>query len=251
MRVEQNQTKNRRLLRRRALGEVSATTHVSTEKRAKKRKGSRFVGPARLGDDQKLQLFEALEKNRVGDEMGRQIFVGAVEYQISAFAHRLEHFVAPESEPPGLDAAQEQTLRTIAEKARILSGLLRELPDSAKTQIIQGLATADELARGYDERYLQALEYEIGRLERACIVALGEPKPANSGQEPGPDPAVTREIVAKLAEIFSECFEMQPTADENGPFRASLRVIGKITGLTIGHEPEFLAQVLAADAPGR
>ena len=69
-----------------------------------------------------------------------------------------------------------------------------------------------------------------------------EPEP------PEPDPASSSEFVAKLAEIFAECFETAPTADEDGPFRATLQVLGDVTGLLIGQDPEFIAGALAEES---
>jgi hypothetical protein len=246
MRLEQDQSSHPRLLRKPALGEVSATTHIKAEKKVEQPRGSRFVGATHMDDGQKARICMALKDKSVGDEIGRQIFIGAVEYQISAFAHRLEH--RPEPEPEHRtgrpNASLEKTLQAIVETARALSALLRELPDSAKTGLTKALAAQDELGRGYDERYLCGLGCEIDRLEHACTAAVD----ASGPKEPEADPDSSRAFVAKLAEIFVECFEMQATAQEDGSFRASLIVLGEVTGLVIGHEPEFLAQVLAAES---
>ena len=104
--------------------------------------------------------------------------------------------------------------------------------------------------RGYDGRFLFELSLEIERIERACIAAAGTPE--TRPPEPEPEPvsrpnlAVSRELVSKLAGVFSECFEMEPTAEENGPFQAALEVLGEVTGLAIAHAPAFLVQVLNA-----
>ncbi len=83
MRLEHDQSTHPRLLRKPALGEVSATTRITAEKKPKKPKGSRFVGATHLDDDQKVLICKALKKGKIGDEIGRQIFIGALEYQIS------------------------------------------------------------------------------------------------------------------------------------------------------------------------
>lgn len=244
MRLEQDRIKHTRLLRKPVLGDVSANTHIKTEKKVKSSKGSRFVGATHLDDDQKARICKALKKKKVGDEIGRQIFIGAVEYQLSAFAQRLEHRIEREPKISALNAALEKTLRAIVEKARVLSALLRDLPDSAKANLTSTLTSQDDRGRGYDQRYLCELGCEIDRLERACDTAIGDVGPET--QEP--DPASSREFVAKLAYIFSECFESAPTADEDGAFRAALEVLGEVTGLVIGTEPEFITRALSTEA---
>jgi hypothetical protein len=243
MHLEHDQSTHPRLLRKPALGDVSATTHIAGKKKPKKPKGSRFVGPTHLDDDQKARICNSLEKQGIGDDIGRQIFIGALEYQISAFAHQLGRQVQMEPKKGGLRSAVEKTLQAIAEKARILSGLLRELPTDSKSSLTANLAARDERGRGYDERYLCELGCEIDRLERACSAIDHDLEP----EEAEPDPASSRDFVAKLANVFSECFEMQPSAEADGPFRYSLQVVGDVTGLAIGSEPGFLAEVLAAE----
>jgi len=244
MRLEQDQTSHPRLLRKPTLGEVSATTHIKAQKKIEQPKGSRFVGATHLDDGLKARIGMALKDASIGDDIGRQIFIGALEYQISAFAHRLEYRSEPEHRTGHPSSAVEKTLQAIVEAARALSALLRQLPDSAKTGLTKALAAQDELGRGYDERYLWELGCEIDRLEHACTAAVDAAGP----EAPESDGDSSREFVAKLAEIFAECFEMQATAQEDGPFRASLIVLGEVTGLVIGHEPEFLAQILTTES---
>ena len=232
-----DQSTHPRLLRKPAIGKIPATAEIKVATGQQRRKGSRFVGPTQLDDNQKSRIRAALEKKKIGDEIGREIFIGALEYQISAFAGRLKRLPAPpEPQTQGTNAARDKTLSAIALKASSLSALLRELADGAKARAIKALATQDRLGRGYDERYLCELGGEIDRIERACIAAAASPDPA----EPEPDPAPSRELVARLAGVFSECFEMEPTADEDGAFRATLAVLRQVTGLAIGQEPAFL-----------
>jgi hypothetical protein len=246
MRLEHDQSTHPRLLRKPVLGEVSAKTRIATEKKPKNSKRSRFVDATHLDDDQKARFCGALEKHKIGDELGRQIFLGAVEYQISTFAHQLEHRVETKPESGGLSPAMGKTLQAIAEKARVLSGLLREMPTDAKATLTTSLTDQDGRGRGYDERYLCELGCEIDRLERACTAIGHDSVP----EKTGPDPAQSSDFVAKLAEVFSECFEMQPSAEADGPFRAALRTLCDVTGLVIGTDPEFLARVLADKARG-
>ena len=242
MRLEQDQSTHPRLLRKPAIEDVSVKTQIKVEAKQTKPRGSRFVGATHLDDYQKAQIFKALKKEKIGDEIGRQIFIGALEYQISTFAERLERRMDPEPEADGLNAAVQNTLKAIVEKAHALSDLLRQFPDGAKANLISNLTAQDERGRGYDERYLCELGCEVDRLERASAAAADQ---VAVGPEPAlPNPASSSDFVAKLADVFSECFEMQPTPDANGPFRASLLVLGDVTGLVIGSEPEFLSRAL-------
>jgi hypothetical protein len=243
MRLEHDQTTHPRLLRKPALGEVSAGTRIKSEKKSENPRGSRFVGATHLDDHQKAQICNALKAKQVGDEIGRQIFIGAVEYQLSTFANSLSQRSEPERRPRGLNAALEKTLQAIVEKARALSLLLRDLPDSARAKLTGSLTSQDARGRGYDDRYLCELGLEIDRLEQACTAVSDDLEP----EAAEPDPAPSRDFVAKLADIFSECFEMPPTAAEDGPFRTSLEVLSEVTGLMIGSEPEFLEQILAGE----
>jgi hypothetical protein len=207
--------------------------------------GSRFVEATHLDDEQKRRIDEALTQRRIGDEMGRAIFIGALEYQLSAFGRQLvrRDALPPRPAPRG-DSAQPQAVQDIARQARRLVGLLQALPDASKAALAGALAAQDRLSRSYDERYLRDLAAEIERLQRACGAAdalpVAEPEP------PAEDPAPSRPFVAKLAKVFEECFEMAPTADEDGPFRATLAILDEVTGLLIGHEPDFLAEILSA-----
>jgi hypothetical protein len=179
--------------------------------------------------------------------MGRAIFIGALEYQLSAFAGRLQRREEiPPSPEPHRDAAMEQALADIATRSRALAGLLRDLPDAPRAGLTAALSTRDRFARGYDACYLRELTCELERLERACAASAVPEETAPPAEDPGP----SRPFVAKLAKIFAECFEMAPTADEDGPFRAALEVLDAETGLVIGHSPELLAQVLRSSPSG-
>jgi len=248
MRLEQDQSTPPRLLRKLTMGELSNLSGIKVEKKGKKPKGSRFVDPVQLDEDQRSRISKALKEKKIGDEMGREIFVCALEYQLSDFSTKLERRVEPESEPESdaHDAEMAKALRTVAEQAAGLSRLLWALPDGARERVTETLAREQGLWRGYDGRYLGELSLEIDRLERACVAAGGEPEPPEPEREPEPktDPAVSRELVSKLAGIFSDCFEMEPTAEEGGPFDSSLGILSEVTGLVIDHEAAFLAQVL-------
>jgi len=203
---------------------------------------SRFVGATHLDEKQKLDIERALKQRRIGDDMGRQIFIAVVEYQLSAFADQLMRSDGPnvETVPRPRDRALEQILLAVEEQARLLSELLLQVPRPSMPELARVLTAQDERGRAYDEGYLCELGGEIDRLRRACNAMTT----TEETQETGPDPETSVGFVSKLAGIFAECFEQEPTAAEDGPFRACLEVLDEMTDYVIGHEPGFLSRIL-------
>jgi len=230
-----------------AIARAKAAHQPTSQPSAKgKPRGSRFVEATHLDQERKQRISRALAEERIGDDMGRTIFIGALEYQLSAFGRRLvrRDALPPKPAESSEDSTQTLALQAIAGQARTLVGLLQALPETSMADLTGALADQDRLSRGYDERYLRDLAAELERLGLACGAAgtapVLEPEP------PAEDPTPSRPFVAKLAKIFEECFEMKPTAEADGPFRATLAMLEEITGLVIGHEPNFLADILSA-----
>jgi len=196
-----------------------------------------------LDEKQKLGIEKELKRRRIGDEMGRQIFIAALEYQISNFAGQLMRSDAPRDEPAPRprDRALEQILIAVEEQARLLSELLLQVPKPSMPELARVLTAQDERGRNYDEGYFCELGSEIDRLRRACNAMTDIEKPIDTG----PDPESSGAFVRKLAGIFSECFEQEPTAAADGPFRSCLEVLDQMTDYVIGHDPEFLSRMLA------
>ena len=117
----------------------------------------------------------------------------------------------------------------------------RRLAGSSLEALTRGLTDRDRLGRGYDEAYLRLLACEVGRVEEACA---GAARRAPQPEVPAEDPAPSRELVAKLASIYTDCFEEEPTAEADGRFAALLAVLSEEMDLVIGHDPAFLAEVI-------
>jgi hypothetical protein len=266
MRLEPNPNTHPRLLRKAALPEELAIEHKAKagQKRGSAKapaslkspgtasaapgqgsRDSRFIDPVHLDEHQKSEICKALKRKQVGDEMGRQIFVAAVEYQLSAFSDQLVRgdIPAPAHAPAPRDRALEQILLAVEEQARMLSDLLLQIPQPSRPALVRVLTAQDERGRAYDEHYLSELVCEIDRLRNAC----GTMTAVTETPQPGPDPESSRGFVHQLAGVFSECFEQTPTAAEDGPFRACLMVLEEYTGLLIGHEPGFIARAIDQD----
>jgi len=221
---------------------------TSVRSKSKGRPGdSRFVGATHLDEKQKLDIEKELKRRRIGDEMGRQIFVAAVEYQLSAFADQLQtsdETPRTEPPPPPRDRALEQILIAVEEQARLLSELLLQVPKPSMPQLARVLTAQDERGRNYDEGYLCELGGEIQRLRRACNAMTGIEEPPDTDPETDPDPETSGAFVRKLAGIFAECFEQDPTAAADGPFRTCLEVLDQMTPYVIGHDPDLLSRIL-------
>ncbi len=240
MRLEHETNTHPRLLRNSALGDESSPSKGKKQADRRKAQGTRFVGATHLDERQKAEISRELTERCIGDEMGRQIFVCALEYQLTVFGPQLEKRTEPDPEALERQALIAQSLRDIAEKARTLASLLRALPEPLQGKLCQTLCAQDSLRRTYDERYLCELGCEIDRMERATSTAADDVQL----EAVRDDPAPSREFVTKLAQIYAECFEAEPTADADGGFGFALETLGEVTGLVIGHEPGFLAEIL-------
>jgi hypothetical protein len=240
MRLEHEIKTQPRLLRKSDIGGADPAPKGKKPEARGKAKGTRFVGATHLDERQKAQISQALKKQRIGDDMGREIFVCALEYQLTVFGPQLERRQQPDPAVLERQAALARTLREVADRAQALSSLLRELPELSKSGVLQTLAAQDNLRRGYDERYLCELGREIDRMERASATAADNVQAEVIRDNPAP----SRDFVAKLAKVYAECFEAEPTAEADGGFGFALETLGEVTGLVIGHEPAFLAEIL-------
>lgn len=229
MRLE-HQITHPRLLRKAARGDGPAKATAGDA--ADGRKASRFVDATLIDQERKAAILSALQQRQIGDELGREIFVAAVEYQLTAFAHHLASAPLPTPEPdPGLQVA--------AERAQAFVSLLEHLPEKARRLLAERLAETGEGRQTAGQDRLCELGCEIAHLERACRSAAEAPQPAA-----GPE----LELVGQLARAFAACFEETPSAAPDGAFATTLQVLVEQTGLAIPHSPGLLGQALAGPA---
>lgn len=240
MRLEHEMNTHPRLLRTSALEKKDGAAKAKRRKRRDDADDTRFIGATHLDERRKTEISRALEKRRIGDAMGRQIFVVALEYQLTVFGAQLEQL--SQTDPKAVEAQAQMTeaLQGISAHARLLGPLLRQLPEQLKGKLTEAATAQDARGRTYDERYLCELGCEIDRLEQAAAAAAeaAQPEPVRD------DPSPSRPFVAKLAKVYAECFEEKPTADADGGFAFALETLEGVTGLVIGHEPQFLAAIL-------
>lgn len=233
MRLE-HQITHPRLLRKAASdGERTAKPGRRSDKATS---GSRFVGATALDEGQRVRIAHALRERRIGDEVGRQIFIGALEYQLCAFGAQLGR-QEPQGPGRGADDPLERALRGVLAAARRLAELLRGLPEAARSELSGGLAREHADTRARADRRLTELAGEVERLAEAGGTAA-ETQAARS------QPAPPAELLARLAKAYAECFEQAPTAEPEGPFQTTLDVVAEITGLVLAPKPALLARAL-------
>jgi hypothetical protein len=209
-------------------------------------KGEHFVEPWRLTDREKAAIAKALEKRKIGDAEGRRIFVGALEYELSAF--RVAEARQPVEEPAPLEV-DLSALRAIAGVAQDLAAKLGEIPQDQEPALLQTLEVQDEMGRGYSARYLDRLYQEVSRLAEACGLLSAEleaaqPREALPAEETSP---AMLELISSLTHVFEECFEQTPTTAARGAFAATLKAVADGVGLEIPRSREVLEQVLGSE----
>jgi hypothetical protein len=242
MRLEHETNTHPRLLRKSASGEPDAKSGSKKQADRGQAQGTRFVGATHLDDQRKSAISRALKEQEIGDEIGRQIFVCAVEYQLTVHGPQLGSRSPPNPEALEREAELTAAVMTIAETAGAMLSLLRALPESSRSRLSETLTAQDTLRRTYDDRYLCELGNEMGRLQRAAAAAAE----AVQLEEIPDDPAPSRDFVTNLVKAYAECFEQRPTAAADGGFSFALQTLGEVTGLVIGYEPAFLAEILPA-----
>lgn len=231
-------------LRRLSLGAKKSGKPASADDEG----GDHFVAPWRLTEQEKSAVSAALEKRKIGDALGRRIFVGALEYELSEF--RVAEAAQPGSKParkPAAPQADASVLEAIERMARELAAKLGEIPEDQEPSLLATLEAHDEMGRGYSTRYLDVLFQEASRLAEACGLAasaLAAPvEPPKTEPAPGPSPAMLK-LLGSLTHVFEECFEQVPTASPRGEFAASLKAVSDAVGLDIPRTGEVLAQVV-------
>jgi hypothetical protein len=224
-------------LRRLSLGSAAP------DKPATGAKGEHFVEPWRLSDREKSAISKQLQKRKIGDVEGRRIFVGALEYELSAYRVAEAGQTAAEPSPPEVDLS---ALQTIDRVARELAAKLGEIPQDQEPALLETLEAQDEMGRGYSARYLDRLYQEACRLAEACglvAAALAAEQPSEPSPVDATSPAML-ELIASLTHVFEECFEQTPTPAARGAFALTLKAVADSVGLEIPNSRSVLEQVL-------
>lgn len=237
MRVDRNvapiQPKQTRLIRAPLLGTTDSSIF---DDEPEDPNTSRFVDPYRTDADQRTAIRQVLDDLNISDEEGRRIFLLALEYEIGAFQQVvLEHLEPIEETGPA-----DERLSDIAKAAKQLLDLLDAACEETRAHILQGMVNADIFNRIADTRYLASLQCEIDRLACACETGLEADR-----RQQGPVNEASRRFINMLANVYSECFETNPTAEPDEPFAHILKTIVEQTGLPVRFDVGFVEETLS------
>jgi len=247
----------------------------SAPKSTGKRTAKRFVAPVRLDEAAREAIIGALESAGIGDASGREIFVGALGYDLA----NLLQAVADETQvarpasaglcnAPAQPAAAElkratalsaelAALGALTEAARSLQAQLTALDDGGRERLSAALRRTDRFARDHGAGYLAALDAELAHLAAAADAAKaaagfeGPPVPKPAPAKPAGRAraeAATLAFVRHVARVYSQCFDQAPSAKTNAPFAKVLRIIAKLTDAPLTLTAETLRRALADGA---
>ncbi len=189
-----------------------------------------FMKPHFLSEEQKSALEVSVGQLAIGDEKSRRIFIIALDYELTEYdkQHRRER-----QEPMADDS--DDTLEKISAAADALSGMLQKLPENSFSKLSQQLSAADDFARQYNGRYLNALQDEIGRVSAACQTKAAAPHGRGVGKR-------EQHLVGMIINTYRECFEKEPLEDDRELFLTLLGEIFGICRLEIKDTPEALVE---------
>jgi len=149
--------------------------------------GKRFVEPYQYSDQQRAAINVALAENGLGDDMAREIFIGAIAYDLAVLQAPSEQ---PEPTPestlvaeavalvPKADAGAPTPTKTprqlpssstpLADAARGLAVCLARLNDAQRANLSAALSKSDPFDRAHDDAYLVAILREVERIAEAA-----------------------------------------------------------------------------------
>lgn len=228
-------------------GEAAAPPETEDEAGA-----PRFVEPFRLDTKQRGSLLALLRKLRVGDTDGREIFLAAISYDLATYKQQAISEPPPVEPPPPEPLApspQEPALSPLAASLGALCERIDALDEPTRAWLLEELQKGDRFGRAYDTRYLAELRAELDLLAHACA-APAPLAPAATPPEPQPRlSANARQLLARLADVYADCFENAPTADPEGPFSQILRHLFVLAAIDLPTDEDALTQVLGENQP--
>ncbi len=238
MRTE-NTTHPTRLLRVRELPE-SVTKQPGTKGGGSPK--SRFVAPYYFQNEEQAAIAELLEQAELSDDEGRRLFITAAEYEIASY------ILTPDDEPVSAAAAKpkpkskaEIELADLGRSTEQLLALLLGMHKTARRALVGKLTDSDTFGREHDDRYLNQLELELGRIADAC----------RQQEEDVPEeleaPALgenSRKLISQLARIYGECLEVSLSPTHLDTFGRILCIIRDSAQIGIPCDPDTLAGVI-------
>lgn len=221
--------------RARAAGPSSARASAASEDSASVRAGAartdkhgrRFVEPYPYTETQRAAIIAALAGAGLGDETAREVFVGAIAYDLAVLAEALRATAeaAPEddtagdrtddraqdaehhSQPPEASAAAppdtEKREGELALAAAHLAELLDALGTDGREHLVRALDASDTFGRSHGEAYLAALTREVRQVAEAAA-SLPQSRQARAAREPTPASADRREPTRSASDAVSK-----------------------------------------------
>jgi hypothetical protein len=232
------------------------------------RQRKHFVEPYPYTDEQRERIDQALAACGLGDATAREIFIGAIAYDLAVLQAALtEHSAAPTpAAPQSAEAAPALTTapavtdaeRELASRAGACAEALAALDVAARQRLLAARAAADPFRRDYGAAYLDALTAELTQVA-AVLSAAQAPEPGAQRAE-APEPTVDPShppaahgigpdekavaFVRHAASVYGQCFDARSDADPNGPFAQALKAVGDATGIAIPTDASLLRRAL-------
>lgn len=257
-------------------GGAAATTAGS---KSRGQPAKRFVDPFQYDEAQRRAILDALADAELGDDDLREIFVGAIAYdlallQAAANESALATPEAPQPEPPRPQAPTPARVETaedrasdrlpLAKTALELASQIEGLTKPQRHQLAAALRVSDPFDRDHDHAYLEALLKEIRRVAAAAAEvsaparptpradkAAAPPRAATSNRQPPPDQpadatsAAAIAFIQHAARVYEQCFDSQPSSKASGTFARVLKVIAKATAVPVPSQARVLNQALS------
>lgn len=241
-----------------------------------KRPGKRFVEPVRLDGALRGAIIDTLESAGIGDASGREIFVGALGYDLAkllkvvADGSRAPRAVPSRSakaeqarpEVTSTASAEAKALGQLADAARSLHQCLTGLNKVGRERLTAALRETDRLARDHGSEYLAAMHAELTHLSLAAAqacrgidavegAAQSKPRaPAKPAKSSSPAEDAMVAFVRHVARVYSQCLEQPPTPKANAPFAQVLRIIAEQSDVPLAVSPAILRQALERPTAG-
>ena len=251
---------------------VAAKPEAKASEPASGRSAKRFVEPFQFDDAQRAAIIETLAGDNIGDDTAREIFVGAIAYDLAVLKAAAEPPAPePKQEAPTASAAPAEpapkpalvapvpSVPPLAGAARALAAEIGGLSEQDRQRLGEALRASDPFGRPHDANYLTAVLAEIQRIAEAADRIA--PSPAETAPAPGPaekKPAPVRmrpkppsapspaaiAFIRHAASVYEQCFDTAPTAKASDPFAHVLAAITKAAGVPLPRQTQALRQAL-------
>jgi hypothetical protein len=239
-----------------------------------------FIEPYPYTSEERGAIDRVLADCGLGDATAREIFIGAIAYDLAVLRTAL---AAPEPpaaasatgapassrqhpEPP---AGAEVELE-LAARALALAQHIEALDEQARTALLSALADADPFRREYGPAYLDAVRLEATRIAGAAGALAGMAEQAGAAAEPtrgraaragsSDKPAATRAtraatatgtqsaigFIRHAASVYEQCFDARPDPAPDAQFARVLNAIATATGIAVPTAPDVLRRALGS-----